>query len=903
MTVTETKQALGSWELRLKPGTPKTVLDQIGFLGHIAIVPGRLNVDQYGDNLLEAARYVGVYMGRSAGADLILRGVGMPYWLGDADGKGDVLESLVSLSGDTFADSVTAVLPPNGAITVGTIHAVPGTYTGQHQYVTPRQALDYITGMFEAEWRVNGTGTLDAGLPGDLYVGTPVALVSRKKAGRDLTLASLSGLLALDTDVEDYTTRVVLIAEGEGGAAAVGSADGPATPFNDIHGNDAVITRIVSETETTSENADTRAQLVLSQFQSSRVGVQLATGEYDVKGDMVVGDTIWVWDPLNGFQDTANEIVWEGERMHPVAVRVTEMQWPVRPEWTVAFRRVDGTWVDLSTHYAGETGQTVIGVGDPPSNLTGIGSEPLQGRAHPDSTIPAAPAFTGFSPGSYQSGTTNTTKSAMAITWTTPLNLDGTTVLDGDHYEIRYRSTAFVGYAVLWADLASFRWGDSPPAGSDWAAPVSDPLLPSNGEWTTVYAGWGTNQVTVYELTPGMDYEFQIRAVDSANPPHNGPWSASTFQTTIGDLFAPSVPAAPEVFGSLISIQVSHELGKATGGTFNLEPDLDHLEVHVGGSPSFACNDGSMVGKLSANASNLGGIPVVGTFPVPQVIASYVKVVAVDRTGNKSGASAAATVTPGLIDNAHISDLTVSKLTAGTLTANVILSASIKTALTGARVELSGDGIEVFDLNGAKTMDVDSATGDVAITGDYRTHGVDGAYIALLTEDPETLAPTITLNPPDFANDDIEALVPAKILMEVNGTLECSLVIRGPLVDESLQPFGGIIEFNSSSGAGGQGSVVNISNNALGGLAEIKLAEVFGGGVILTAENINLNAGGGLGSSGEINFTAHRMSFFGDFLQTAVTRPTVTGSKGGNAALASLLAALASLGLVTDSSS
>lgn len=43
-----------------------------------------------------------------------------------------------------------------------------------------------------------------------------------------------------------------------------------------------------------------------------------------------------------------------------------------------------------------------------------------------------------------------------------------------------------------------------------------------------------------------------------------------------------------------------------------------------------------------------------------------------------------------------------------------------------------------------------------------------------------------------------------------------------------------------------------------------------------------------------------KMSFFG---ATAVAKPTVTGSRGGNAALASALSALASLGLLTDSSS
>jgi Protein of unknown function (DUF3168)/Head domain of trimeric autotransporter adhesin len=48
----------------------------------------------------------------------------------------------------------------------------------------------------------------------------------------------------------------------------------------------------------------------------------------------------------------------------------------------------------------------------------------------------------------------------------------------------------------------------------------------------------------------------------------------------------------------------------------------------------------------------------------------------------------------------------------------------------------------------------------------------------------------------------------------------------------------------------------------------------------------------------ETNGTAAMIGFFG---AAAVARPTITGSRGGNAALASLLTALASLGLVTDS--
>ena len=42
-------------------------------------------------------------------------------------------------------------------------------------------------------------------------------------------------------------------------------------------------------------------------------------------------------------------------------------------------------------------------------------------------------------------------------------------------------------------------------------------------------------------------------------------------------------------------------------------------------------------------------------------------------------------------------------------------------------------------------------------------------------------------------------------------------------------------------------------------------------------------------------------SKLGFFTTAPVTKPTVTGAKGGNAALTSLMTALAGLGLVTDS--
>lgn len=709
MTVTEVRQALGSWEIRLREDTPRSILDQLEYFGHIAVIPNRVNPLEYGDALLSAARYVGVFRSRSSSDQFLLRGSGMAFWLGDEDGKGDVFETAVTLTGATFAASVAALLPPGGAVTVGTTHSVAGTYTNTHRWQTSRQALDYLTSTFQAEWRVNNNATLDAGLIPDLYVTSPRAIVMRSAQGRDLQQTALPGRLELGKDAEDFTTRVVLLAEGEGDQIATGDADIIANPYNDLHGNDVKFTRLVSESETTADNADLRAQLILNHFSVERQSVALSTSTYDIKGDLKVGDYVNVYDPDIGLFDPSREVYWEGQPINPVALRCVEMTWPIPEGWTVAFRRSNGTWIDLSPYYAVESGDTTIVVGDLSRSLaTGepVGVRPnLPPSGGADTSIPAAPAFLSWSFGAYQSNGTNTTKAAVRVTWTTPLNLDSSVITDGSHYEIRYRVSEVLGYQVRWGQLAAYRWGQL--TGNRWGAPVSE-AISADPEWHYINIPWGTNETTILELTPGVTYEFQIRGVDAAYPPHFGPYSASSFQTTTGDLFAPSTPAAPVVAGNMAAIQVTHRLGKNSGGTFNLEADLVRLDVHVGGSSSFYPADDNKIGQLSANVGMiLGNITAVGTFPVQQTEQIHVKVVAVDRAGNRSSASPSATVTADLIDDSHISSLTVSKLTAGTITAESALLSRLTVTGTGGITVSGGGDITIQD---ASLNVVDSAS-------------------------------------------------------------------------------------------------------------------------------------------------------------------------------------------------
>lgn len=709
MSVTEIKQSIGEWTLQLRHDTPREILDALTYFGHVAITPGRVNPVEIGDGLLSASRYVGVYRGRSAADDYQLRGGGMALWLGDEDDKGDVFEAAVTFTAATFAATMAGLLPPGGSVTSGTIGSVPGTYSGVHQWQTPRKALTYVTDIYSTpsapvEWRVTNEGKLDAGYVSAMYVTSPRALLVRKDSGRDLDTVVFPGQMSLEKRADDLTTRVVLLAEGEGASIATGTANAGAVPYKDIHGNTIKMTRLSSESDTSAGNANARAQLLLNRFTNPVSAVELSASAYDIKADFVVGDYIDVYDPANGFVDAARERYWKGERINPIAIRCVEMTWPIVSGWTIAFRDYNGVWIDLSPWYIPEVADTTIVVGDLPSSLTGTGGgvdiRPDIGGVN--TTIPGTPTFnTPFSSVAYQSNALNDARAAVYLTWNEPLNTDLSTITDGHHYEIRYRSSQTFSYPVTWAAASSFHWNQL----QTWGRPLSNPAATSD-QWVTSYVGWDTNELTIPELMVAAEYEFQIRAVDSASPPNSGAWSASAFYTTKADVIAPSTPAAPSVASSRIAIQVIHMLGKSTGGTFNLENDLDHLEVHAGG-PDFFPDESTRLGRLIANPGMLmGKIPAVGTFPVENTGDIWVKVVAVDKYGNRSSPSAQVQSSATLIDSAHISDLTASKITAGTITADLLLSGSIKTAETGQRAELNNAGLQLYDAEGDLTVNL-----------------------------------------------------------------------------------------------------------------------------------------------------------------------------------------------------
>lgn len=367
MSLTERLMLPGDWSLGLLDSTPPSILDALDLgsnaFGHVIVTPTHVSTDAVsGATLLSLSRYTGILRERRSKYEL--GGPGLAAWLGDEDGKGDVLESALTKAAGTFVQWVTDLRPDS--LTAGTYTAIAGTLNHSFNQISRREALDYVCDYFGGEWKIDPTGTLHAGPTSALFVTAPQVVVQRRSGGKDLNVTGIAGTVDVARDMEDYTTRVLLI-----GSAGTGSADiSPTTAFKDLNGNDVVFTRIVESTETGAGNENTVAQAQLNRFSDQRREITLSSDAYDLGEDVSVGDAIWVWDPEQGLMDEGNEVQYRGQTIYPLEIRVKGRTWPVRQGMGVYFRAPDAAVTDLTNWIQWESGATTVEVGATPRTIT-----------------------------------------------------------------------------------------------------------------------------------------------------------------------------------------------------------------------------------------------------------------------------------------------------------------------------------------------------------------------------------------------------------------------------------------------------------------------------------------------------------------------------------------------------
>lgn len=785
MSVTETLQGLGAWSLTLSKDTPKEILSQLDTFGHVCIHAGVVDPRVARDALLLDSRYVGVYRASGKGDNYQISGPGMAFWLGDEDGKGHVIENPLVVNG-SFATVAAQILATNPSVQAGTIFTVPKTFSYTFQYISTREALNYFTGTTETAWRINGNGRVDLGLESDLFTVVPECAIVRKGAGQDMFLKALPGVMSTETDWKDFTTRTLLLASGTEAATVTAAVDilPGKNPYKDLFGNSVKLTRMVSESDTDATNAPARAQLQQNRFSDHSRAISLSTKAYDIKGDVAVGDYVWVCDPDIGVVDFANEVMFRGDRLYPMKLRVTETTWPVTEQMGFAFRDMDGNWFDLTPYVLPESGDTTVVVGGFYKALSGgdgagsVGSRPIQ-----DTSIPGVPTWqTPFVMSAYQSAR-GENRAQVQLKWTRPNNVDGTTILDGDHFEVRYRSSSTPVFPSTHTQMAA-RTHTQLALGTH-----KQPIVYTPGPYLYASVPWDQLSLLLQDLPTNMPYEAEVRAVDSAKPPNAGAWSAVTVFQTAADTLAPATPAPPTIAAGRMSVQMTHTLGRSDGGTYNLDPDLHHFELHGQYEPLFTPSDTTLLGKVPANNGMiLSKVPAVGSVPIESTAPVYFKVIAVDENGNKSPASTAVQSTALLVDNAHISDLVVSKVTAGTITADWVNGGRIWSGTEGgARVQLVPAGLEAYNASNTRTVFIEAATGNVTITGKFQT-GTSGVADRIVIDPAHVGAGGATVPAVSWYDDgDPNYYVRASTL-----DTTFTLGVRNR-VDESIQ--GGVLHF------------------------------------------------------------------------------------------------------------
>lgn len=277
------------------------------------------------------------------------------------------------------------------------------------------------------------------------------------------------------------------------------------------------------------------------------------------------------------------------------------------------------------------------------------------------------------------------------------------------------------------------------------------PGLPTGGrdaQWSPEQTVHGT--IAHYDQLPaGQRVQARVRTVDASG--NSSTWRLSQEIILASDTTPPPVPSKPVVTSLIGALRAVWD-GRGSAGE-EMPADFAELEVHASTAAGFTPSAATIVDRLAGAA----GAPITG---LPYGTTYYVKFVARDRAGNASQPSAEAAAAPTVvirsdladqiigtaqladatiigakialatIQDANIGTVSASKLTVGKLNADVTVSARIKTADTGARVELNSAGIEAWNANGVKTVSVSATTGDVRIVGGLSS-GTSGQRIEI----------------------------------------------------------------------------------------------------------------------------------------------------------------------------
>lgn len=242
--------------------------------------------------------------------------------------------------------------------------------------------------------------------------------------------------------------------------------------------------------------------------------------------------------------------------------------------------------------------------------------------------------------------------SQVSVTWAAPTtNVDGSTLIDLDRYEVQYRTDQ----TSAWQQAANV-------PGSQTAAYISN-------------------------LPTGINFIAQVRAVDTDG--NASAWGVmSGYIATPKVLIVPATPSAPTVSSVFQSIEVTWDGKNSSGGSYGSE--WARTDVYVGTTSTFVPGTPAESFNMRGGSLTVGGLAYATTY--------YVKLIAVDKSGNVSPASAASSA----VTAAQLSDpdLPAKLVTGAKIADGTISTTQLTVASFGDTIQPNGS---FEDLNSATT--------------------------------------------------------------------------------------------------------------------------------------------------------------------------------------------------------
>lgn len=211
-------------------------------------------------------------------------------------------------------------------------------------------------------------------------------------------------------------------------------------------------------------------------------------------------------------------------------------------------------------------------------------------------------------------------------------------------------------------------------------------------------------------VVPGKTIDVRVAAVDQWG--RLGAWSSAYSLTSGADATPPPTPSTPVVDSYLGILTVAWD-GLGSVGE-SQPPDFDRVDVHVSTSSGFTPDSSTRIDSLRTK----GTIPWDGG---SYGTTYYGKLIAYDKTGNASAASAQDSALLAQAGDGDISALSIGKLSAGIMSAIMTLSGIIRTASSGDRVEIDTDGIHCYD-GSTLVFDFDLSAGTVYVRGSVEAY-------------------------------------------------------------------------------------------------------------------------------------------------------------------------------------